>query len=157
MCFVCLVRFFTSQTAMVMARQSDHLTTLASLTKLLTRQYFVHILLFVTDNNTSRINRRRGNYFMINLYKSMGPGWNWTCSPWICSQTCYRLSFVVRYKVCVKMRRKSLRLGNDPWYWNFLMPGYVLLYSIDKAQTVHTLVSKVLIIIQSSEIYLYWC
>ena len=36
------------------------------------------------------------------------------------------------------------------------MPGYILLYSIDKAQTVHTLVSKVLITIQDSEIYLYW-
>ena len=33
------------------------------------------------------------NYFMINLHKSMGPGWDGTSDLWICSQTCicYRL------------------------------------------------------------------
>ena len=91
------VWFFTSQsTAMVMSGRSVHLTTLfswASLTKLLTStEYFMYILLLVTDNNQSWISRREENgcrnYFMMNLHESMGPGHDWTRHPWICSQTC---------------------------------------------------------------------
>ena len=38
-------------------------------------QFFVHILLLVTDNNPSEGRRNdRRNYFMINLHESMGPG-----------------------------------------------------------------------------------
>ena len=40
-------------------------------------QYFLHILLLVTDNNASwMIQRKDRNYFMINLHKSMGLGWD---------------------------------------------------------------------------------
>ena len=70
----------SQSTAMVMLRQSVHLTTLfpgqAWLSGL--NQYFVHILWLVTDNNPSWISRREENgsrnYCMINLHQSMGPG-----------------------------------------------------------------------------------
>ena len=52
-------------------------------------QYFVHILLLVTDNNPSLIrgseeNGRR-NHFWINFHESMGLGQDQTPDPWICS------------------------------------------------------------------------
>ena len=55
-CFVCLFCCFTPKsTAMVMAGWSVHLATLFFLGKLkhAVNQYFVHILLLVTDNNPS--------------------------------------------------------------------------------------------------------
>ena len=91
----CFFRFesLSQSTAMVKSWQSVHLTTLfscASLTKQV-NQYFLHILLLVTDNNPSWISRRedndRRNYFMINLHKSMEPGRDPTRDPWFCSQT----------------------------------------------------------------------
>ena len=63
--FFCVSVFsliFTSQsTAMVMSRWSDQLTTLFFLGQLgkAVYQYFVHILLLVTDNNPSWISERR--------------------------------------------------------------------------------------------------
>ena len=52
--FVCFVALHPKSTAMVMAWRSVHLTTLF-LDKLeqAVNQYFVHILLLVTDNNPS--------------------------------------------------------------------------------------------------------
>ena len=40
-----------------------------------------------------------GNYFMINLHESMGPGWDQTRDPWICSQThiCSQTFYWLRY------------------------------------------------------------
>ena len=51
--FVCLVAFRPKSTAMVMAGQSVNLTALFFLGKLeqAVNEYFVHILLLVTDNN----------------------------------------------------------------------------------------------------------
>ena len=53
-------------------------------------QCFVHILALVTDNNPSSMTQRKGgddhrNYFMINLHERMGPGWDRTRIPLICS------------------------------------------------------------------------
>ena len=65
---------------MVVSGWSVYLTSLYFLGKLdkAVNQYFVLILLLVTDKNSSRIRGReengRRNYFMINLHKSMGPG-----------------------------------------------------------------------------------
>ena len=52
---VCFVALRPKSTAMVMAGQSVHLTTLLFLGKLeqAVNQYFVHILSIVTDNNPS--------------------------------------------------------------------------------------------------------
>ena len=51
-------------------------------------QYFVLILWLVTYNNASgREENDRRNYFMTNLHEGMGPGWDRTHDPWICSQT----------------------------------------------------------------------
>ena len=52
--FVCFVALHPKSTAMVMAGQSVHLTTffLGKLEQAV-NQYFVHILLLVTDNNLS--------------------------------------------------------------------------------------------------------
>ena len=67
---------------MVMLGRSVGLTTIFSWTSLTkqVKQYFVHMLSLVTDNNSSRISRMeengRRNYFMINLHLSMGPGWD---------------------------------------------------------------------------------
>ena len=47
------------------------------------------------------------NYFMINLHESMGPGWDRSRDPWICSQTriccqtCYRLRYAARFRTKV--------------------------------------------------------
>ena len=53
--FVCFLALLPKSTAMVMAGRSAHLTTLLFLAKLeqAVNQYFVHILLLVTDNNPS--------------------------------------------------------------------------------------------------------
>ena len=54
--FVCFVALRPKSSAMVMVRQSVHLTTLfswASLNKQAVNQYFVHILSIITDNNPS--------------------------------------------------------------------------------------------------------
>ena len=39
------------------------------------------------------------NYIMINLYESMGPGWDQTRDPWICSQIriCSQTRYQLRY------------------------------------------------------------
>ena len=52
--FVCFVALHPKSTAMVMARRSVHLTTpfLGKLEQVV-NQYFVYILLLVTDNNPS--------------------------------------------------------------------------------------------------------
>ena len=52
--FVCFVALRPKSTAMVMAGQSVHLTTLfPDLLEQAVNQYFVHILSLVTDNNPS--------------------------------------------------------------------------------------------------------
>ena len=78
--FVCLVRFFTSQsTARVMSGQSIHLTTLfswASLTKRLTSTLCTYLRLLLTKTLPESAEREENghrNYFMINLHESMGP------------------------------------------------------------------------------------
>ena len=70
-------------------------------------QYFVHILLLVTDNNSSWMIQQNGendrrNYFMINLHESMGRGqdrthnqWIWSQTP-ICCQTGYQLLYAAK-------------------------------------------------------------
>ena len=67
-------------------------------------QYFVHLL---------SLDHR--NYFMINLHKSMGPGLDRTCDPWICSQTC----------ICCQTLPTALR-------------GPMILYNFDDTQTYNT-------------------
>ena len=69
-------------------------------------KYFVHILSLVTDNNPSWISEReengRKNDFMTDLDEIMGPSRDRTHDPWICiktyicSQTCYMLSYAAR-------------------------------------------------------------
>ena len=105
--------FYVKSTAMVIAERSVHLTTLFFLGKLeqAVNQFFVHILLLVTDSNPSWMIQRKGeewpkndrrNYFLINIHESMGPSRDRTRDPWICSQThiccqtCYRLHYGAR-------------------------------------------------------------
>ena len=70
-------------------------------------QYFVHILSFVTDNNPSWMIQRKGG---INLHRSMGPGRDQTCDPWICSQThiCCQTRYRLRYAARLMLR----------WIWS---------------------------------------
>ena len=41
------------------------------------------------------------DYLMINLHKIMGPDWDQTCDPWICSQTriCCQTRYQLRYYI----------------------------------------------------------
>ena len=43
--------------------------------------------------------RKEGEYVMINLHESIGPGRDQTRDPWICSQTLYRLRYAARIGV----------------------------------------------------------
>ena len=96
--FFCLVCCFTSQsTAKVSTPNHFFLSQLDQVVW----QYFMQILLLLTDKNPSWISRReendRRNYFMIHLRESMRSSQDRTRSPWICSQTRYLLSYAVRY------------------------------------------------------------
>ena len=100
----CLVWCLTSQsTAMVMSGQSVYLTTLfpgQAWLQVSGNQYFVHILLLVTDNNPSWIRGREENGHRQSPRK-MGPDRNQTCDPWISSQTCIcsQTRYPLRYQV----------------------------------------------------------
>ena len=56
-------------------------------------QGFVHIPALATDNNLLnqwQEEKDRRNYFMFNLYKSLGPDRDRTHDLWLCSQTHYK-------------------------------------------------------------------
>ena len=98
-CLFYLVCGFASQSsAMAMLRQSVNMTTLFPGQ---VYQYFVHILSLVTDTVTNQpfLNQQEENdcrkYFMINLYKSVGPCQHQIHNPWIYNSTPYQL----RYRV----------------------------------------------------------
>ena len=62
----------------------NHTFYLDKLDKVVLNQYFLHILLLVTDNNPScqwKEENDSRNYFTINLHESMGPGQDWTRDP----------------------------------------------------------------------------
>ena len=81
-------------------------------------QYFVYILSLIPNNNPSKISGREENdsrnYFMINLYESMGLGQDQTRDLWICSLThicsqiryrlCYAASDAIKVYICIMLQ-----------------------------------------------------
>ena len=104
--FVCLFCCFTSQVnSFFMARRSVHLTTLFPGQAWTSSQPVLCAHTFACNWQQPFLNDSAEGRRMtvINLHKSMGPGWDPTRDPWICSQTriccqtCYRLRYAARY------------------------------------------------------------
>ena len=86
----------------------------------------MHILSLEPDNNPSWISGSEENglrnYFMINLHKSIGPDWDQTHDPWICSQACYWLCYPLGPfdSLYPGMRPQSL------CWWSLMMNSHTL-------------------------------
>ena len=103
-------------------------------------QYFMCILWLVADNNPSWISRKetngRRNNFMINLYKSMGPGWDRTRDPRICSQTRYRLRYAAQSDVNVAYQFSHINKSKSMmWYLSMISQAY------DRSATISMVIS----------------
>ena len=122
----CLFCCFTSQVNSYghggTVSSPNHNLSWASLNKRLTslRQYFVHILLLVTDNNPSWMEENDlRNYFMVNLHESMGPSLDQTSDPWICSQT--RICSQTCYWLGHRALRPTITITCSRWYYQCQM------------------------------------
>ena len=84
----------------------NHTFSWAGLNKRLTSNLCTYFRLYLTTTLLEWISRREENdhrnYFMINLHVSMGPGWDQTRDPWICSQI--RICSLTRYRLCYAAR-----------------------------------------------------